>query len=149
MRKKEKKVIVGGTFEVLHKGHEVFLKKAFSLGKVTIGLTSNKMAEKIKKRKVNDFKRRKRGLELFLRKNSFKRPKIIKIKDKFGPTLKETFDYIVVSPETYKTALLINRQRQKSNKEPIKIIKIKFVLDKDRKPISSTAELSKARRSGR
>ena len=144
-----KKVVIGGTFDVLHRGHEAFLKKAFSLGKVTIGLTSNKMAEKIKRRKVNDFKSRKRELKKFLKKNFLKSAKIIKIEDKFGPTLSEDFNYIVVSPETYKTALLINQKRQKAGKKPIKIIKINFVLDKDGKPFSATTELSKARRSGR
>lgn len=58
MKKGNKKVIIGGTFEMLHKGHEALLKKAFSLGKTTIGLTSDIMAKKIKKRKVQGFKNR-------------------------------------------------------------------------------------------
>jgi len=52
--------------------------------------------------------------------------------------LKENFDFIVVSPETYKTALLINKERDKRGKKPIKIVKIDFVLASDGKPISST-----------
>jgi len=138
MKKEIKKVVVGGTFDILHRGHEVLLKKAFALGKVTIGLTSNVLARKVKKRKVRDFKYRKRELEDFIKKEFKVKPKIIKIEDKFGSTLKEDFDYIVVSPETYKTAILINKKRQKRNKKPIKIVKIKFVLAKDGKPISST-----------
>lgn len=138
MKKEIKKVVVGGTFDILHRGHEVLLKKAFDLGKVTIGLTSNFLARKVKKRKVRDFKYRKRELEDFIKKEFKVKPKIIKIEDKFGSTLKEDFDYIVVSPETYKTAILINKKRQKRNKKPIKIVKIKFVLARDGKPISST-----------
>lgn len=133
-----KKVIIGGTFDILHKGHEAFLKKAFNLGQVTIGLTSSKMAERIKKRKINSFSKRKRELENFLNKNFSAKAKIIKIEDKFGPTLKEDFDYIVVSPDTYKTALLINQKRKKTEKKQIKIIKIKFILTEDGKPISAT-----------
>jgi len=148
-RVKKKKVAVGGTFEVLHQGHKALLRKAFSLGKVIIGLTSDIFAQKLKKRKVKDFKQRKKELTNFIKKEFNLRPKIVKIEDKFGPALKEDFDYIVVSPETYKTASLINQKRQKANKKPIKIVKINFVLDKDGKPFSSTAELSKARRSGR
>jgi len=53
---------VGGTFEVLHQGHKALLKKAFLLGKVTVGLTSNIFAQKLKKRKVKDFKKRKKEL---------------------------------------------------------------------------------------
>jgi pantetheine-phosphate adenylyltransferase len=132
-----KKVVIGGTFDIFHQGHEALLKKAFSLGKVIIGLTSDAMANKIKRRKVRDFKLRKKELENFTKKEFKQKPKIIKIKDEFGSTLKEDFDFIVVSPETYKTALLINKEREKRGKKPIKIVKIKFVLARDRKPISS------------
>ena len=133
-----KKVVLGGTFDVLHKGHEALLKKAFSFGRVTIGLASDKMARKLKKRKVNLFKDRKLVLEKFIRKNFSKGFRIIKIEDKFGPTLEKDFDYIVVSPETYPKAVLINGKRKRLKKKPIKIVKIKFVLGKDRKPISAT-----------
>ena len=136
--KKNKKVVIGGTFEMLHKGHEAILRKTFSLGEVFIGLTSDIMARKIKKRKVQSFKYRKKGLRDFIRKKFEAEPRIAKIENKFGPTLKENFNYIVVSPETYETALLINNKRQKRNKKPIKIIKINFVLAKDGKSISST-----------
>jgi pantetheine-phosphate adenylyltransferase len=136
--KKETKVVVGGTFDVLHEGHAALLKKGFSLGEITVGLTSNKMAEKSKKRKVRDFRSRKRDLENFLKKSSVKKYKIVKIEDKFGPTLKEDFDFIVVSPETYPNALLINEKRRRTGRKQMKIIKIKFVCGKNGKPISST-----------
>ena len=136
--KKIKKVVVGGTFDVLHKGHKALLKKAVSLGEVIIGLTSNTMARRRKKRKVRDFKLRKKELEDFIKKEFKVKPKIVEIKNKFGFTLEKDFDYIVVSPETYKTAVEINRERQKRNKKPIKIVKIKFILAEDGKPISAT-----------
>ncbi len=140
---KRKKVVVGGTFDILHEGHKAFLRKAFSLGEVTIGLTSNIWAENIKKRKVKNFKHRKKELEDFARKEFKVKPKIVKIEDKFGPTLKEDFDYIVVSPETYPRAILINLKRKNIKKKPIKIVKIEFVLDKDGKPVSATEILKK------
>jgi len=136
--KKIKKVVVGGTFDVLHRGHKALLKKAFSLGEVIIGLTSNIMARRRKKRKVRDFKLRKKELEDFIKKEFKVKPKIVEIKNKFGFTLEKDFDYIVVSPETYKTAVEINKERQKRNKKPIKIVKIKFILAEDGKPISAT-----------
>ncbi len=137
MKREIKKVVVGGTFDVFHKGHKALLRKALGLGETMIGLTSNIMAGKTKKRKVRDFRLRKIELEDFIKKEFKVKPRIVKIEDKFGPTLKEDFDYIVVSPETYKTAVLINKKRQKINKKPIKIVKIKFVLAKNGKPISS------------
>ena len=136
--RKAKKVVIGGTFDMLHKGHRALLKKAFELGEVTIGLTSDVLAKKIKKRKVADFNQRKTELRDFIIKEFKIKPKILKIKDKFGPTLEEDFDYIVVSPETYKTALLINRKRWKRNKKLIEIVEINFVLAEDKKLISST-----------
>ena len=147
---KKKKVVIGGSFNVLHKGHKALLSKAFQLGNVTVGLTSNILARKIKRRKIKDFKHRRKELKNFIKKEFDIKPKIVKIEDKFGLTLKKDFDYIVVSPRTYKTALLINQERQKRNKKPIKIIKINFVLAQDRKPISSTRILKgKITRQGR
>lgn len=135
---KQKKVIIGGTFDVLHKGHYFLLKKAFGLGHVTIGITSDEMAKKMKKRKVKAFKERKQEIKNYIEKNIKKDFSLIKIEDRFGPTLTKTFDYIVVSPETYKTALMINKKRSKLNKKLIEIVEIDFVLAEDGKPISST-----------
>lgn len=135
---KDKKVVVGGTFDILHKGHKAFLRKAFSLGKVCIGLTSRAMAQRRKKRKVRPFEQRKKDLVRFIKKEFKIKAKIVKIEDEFGPTLKEDFDYIVVSPGTFKTAVLINKIRKNKKKRPIKIVKIKFILAQDGKPISAT-----------
>ncbi len=135
---KKKKVVMGGTFDIFHEGHKALLRRAFVLGEVTIGLTSNILAKNTKKRRVKGFKYRKKELKDFIKKEFKVKPKIVKIEDKFGPTLKEDFDYIVVSPITYPTAGLINRKRQKTKKKPIKIVKIEFALAEDEKPISST-----------
>jgi len=137
-----KKVVIGGTFEALHKGHQVFLEKAFNLGDdVFIGLTSDTMAKRAKGRTVKVFNERKQKLEDFINENFKAESKIQEIDDEFGPTLQEDFDYILVSPETHKTALLINEERKKINKKPIEIIEIEFVLAEDQKPISSTRVL--------
>ncbi len=131
------KVIVGGTFDFLHAGHRALLLKAFSLGEVTIGLVSDEMAKTWRSREVGRYEDRKRALEGWIERMG-KVAKIMEISDKFGPTLKEDFDYIVVSPETYDTAVLISQERQKLNKKPIEIVKIDFVMAEDGKPISST-----------
>ena len=137
MKKKTKKVVIGGTFDILHKGHEALLRRAFGLGEVEIGLTSDKMAKIIRNREIKNFKERKRELENFITKEFKVKPKITKIEDKFGFTLSKDFDYIVVSPETYKTALEINKERGKEKRRLIKIAKIDFVLAEDGKPISA------------
>ena len=58
--------------------------------------------------------------------------------NKYGPTIDDDFDAIVVSPETVKTAEEINKFRKIKGKKPIKIVKIPFVLADNGKPISST-----------
>jgi pantetheine-phosphate adenylyltransferase len=137
VRKKNKKVVIGGTFDILHKGHKALLKKAFKLGKVFIGLTSDKMAREMRDREIKNFKDRKKELENFVRKEFKVEPKIFKIENKFGFTLKRDFDYIVVSPETYQNAIEINKERLKRKKKLIEIIEIDFVLAEDGKPISA------------
>ena len=132
-----RKVVIGGTFDILHKGHEAILRRAFELGEVAIGLTSDKMAREMRNREIKNFKERKKELENFII-NEFKiKPKITKIEDKFGFTLKKDFDYIVVSPETYETAVEINKERLKRKRKLIEIVEIDFVLAEDGKPISA------------
>ena len=133
-----KKVIIGGTFDILHEGHEALLKKAFELGQVTIGLTSDEMARETKKREVREFDARKSDLDNFIREKLKAEAVIMQIEDKFGLALEEDFDYIVVSPETYPTALQINQKRQELNKNLIEIAKIDFVMAEDGKPVSSS-----------
>jgi len=138
----------------LHQGHRALLKKAFSFGTrapakgkdesldsspdVTIGLTSDKMAKRLKRRKIRSFLQRKKELGNFIKKEFSKKAEIIKIEDEFGPALEGDFDYIVVSSDTYKTAVLINKKRQQKNKKLLRIIEIKMVLDKKGEPLSST-----------
>jgi pantetheine-phosphate adenylyltransferase len=65
------------------------------------------------------------------------------IADKYGPSIEDDFDAIIVSPETFETAKEINLRRVEKGKKPLKIIKIPFVLAEDGKPISSTRILKK------
>lgn len=134
-------VCLGGTFYPLHKGHKVLLRTAFQVagptGSVYIGVTSASM---IKKRKgIASFEERKQSIEHFLAEEKvIGQVSIQPIFNKFGPTLKEDFDAIVVSPETQPTAEEINRMRKFHGKKLLQIIVIPFVLSEDGKPISSS-----------
>jgi len=135
------RVCIGGTFDILHKGHKKLIDKAFELagknGFVFIGLTKNKLTKE--KKIIGNIKERQKKLEEYLSEKSFIKKAVIKpINDKYRPTIEEDFDAIVVSPETFKTAEEINSIRVKKGKKPLKIIKIPFVLADDDKPISST-----------
>ena len=135
------KVCIGGTFDIIHKGHELLISKAFEIasenGTVFIGITSDDLIKN--KKETRSFNSRKKSVKEFLEKKETLDKAIIKpINDKFGPTIDEDFDAIVVSPETFKTAEEINKIRKIKGKKPIKIVKISFVLADDGKPISST-----------
>ena len=140
------KVCIGGTFNYLHKGHELLIDKAFEIagekGTVFIGVTTGDLIKN--KKSMKPFDERKKDLERYLLKKEFIDFATIKpIKDKYGPTLEEDFDAIVVSPETINTAEEINQKRAQIGKKPLEILKIPFVLAKDGKPISSTRIINK------
>ena len=101
------KVCIGGTFDKLHKGHKFLINTAFQIagtkGSVFIGITSGKIT-KIKGN-VKPFKDRKKIIEQYLTKKGYiNRAKIKSIINKYGPSVKEKFDAIVVSPETKENA---------------------------------------------
>lgn len=135
------KVAIGGTFDRLHKGHEKILGWAFKVGrKVYIGITSNEFARRTRPgEEIEDLERRIKELRRFLRPKGFlKRAKIGVINDPYGPTLSEEFDAIVVSEETFQTALEINKLRREKGLGEMKIFIVKLLLAQDGKPISST-----------
>ncbi|KYK23393.1 cytidyltransferase [Thermoplasmatales archaeon SG8-52-4] len=135
------KVCFGGTFNILHKGHKNLINKAFKVagpnGSVFIGLSTDNFVKN--KVDIKPYSERRIAIENYLKeKGYFELANIKPISDRFGPTLEEDFDIIIVSQETTKNADEINLIRKKNGKKPLKIIKIPLVLAKDGLPISST-----------
>lgn len=132
------RVVIGGTFDHLHQGHIAMLKKAFSLGNyVYIGLTTDAYVKKLKKGKIENYAKRRKKLEETVEKFG-KKFEIMPLKDRFGPSTTVDFDVIVVTVETYRVALQINKIRKENRLKPLKIVRIKYVLAKDHLPISSS-----------
>ena len=140
------KVCIGGTFNVLHRGHKILFEKAFNIagkkGFVYIGVTKGEILNSKKYKKpfdvrVNEIKK------YLIKKNYEKQSVILPIFDKYGLAVKDDFDAIIVSPETMENANEINKKRISQNKKPMKIIEVSYVLADDGKPISSTRILNK------
>ncbi len=131
------KIVIGGTFNRIHKGHTSVLNTAFQIGRsVIIGLTSDKFASRFRIEKVFSYAERKGSLVKVIEK--FKRPyEIIEIDDAYGiATIDPEIDCIVVSEETLLRAEEINAVRFKKGLGKLTIVVVPIVLAKDGKPIS-------------
>lgn len=134
-------VTVGGTFDLLHKGHQTLLEEAFKVAdKVLIGLTTDEFADKLHNHYFDSYERRFSALESFLEEKGYSsRGEIIPINDPYGPTIENgEIEGIVVSEETEPRAEEINRLRAKRDMRPLLVFCINMVLAEDGKPISST-----------
>jgi pantetheine-phosphate adenylyltransferase len=135
-------VAMGGTFDVLHRGHRRLLKKAFEVGQsVMIGVTSDAFARQLHKpHKVYPFESRKKELERLLENwDVLPRAKIVRLDNRFGPTIvNPRIQAIVVSKRTVKTGYEINKKRRLRELKPLVIITIDLIPAYDRRPISST-----------
>ena len=126
------KVCLGGTFDILHEGHKLLLKKACQTGKeVFIGLATDELVVKLGK-EAKSYEERKKELEEYIEKQGWKnKVRILPLKDVYGTAVEEDFDAIVVSPETEKRAKEINEIRKKKGLKELKIIKVPFVVAND------------------
>lgn len=138
------KVAVGGTFNVLHKGHKTVLTTAFMIGKhVGIGLSSDEFANRFRATPSSRYDDRKKNLIEFV-KNFDKEYEIIEINDSYGiATTDPEIDCIVVSEETLLRAEEINAIRFKKGLDKLTIVVVPIMLAGDGKPISGERVLSK------
>jgi pantetheine-phosphate adenylyltransferase len=135
------KVAIGGTFDPLHDGHRALLKKVYELSggdEIVIGLTSNGMARASRCRTVLSYKVRSENIRQYMLREYGVKVRTVELNDRYGVTLDEGIDYIVISPETYAVALEINKKREEKGKKPINIVKVEHVKAEDGKIISST-----------
>lgn len=136
-----KTVALGGTFDIIHRGHLELLRKAFSVSsKVIIGLTSDELAIRKGKNPVNKYSRRETLLSSAISKNfpntSYK---ISKLVNDFGPAAIEgEVEALVTSEETSHQGDILNDLRKQKKLPPVAVIVVPMVMAKDGKRISST-----------
>ena len=138
------KVAIGGTFNVLHKGHKALLTTAFMIGKsVDIGLASDEFANRFRATQTRRYEDRKQKLIDFIEKFDTEY-EIIKIHDSYGIATTETeIDCIVVCEETLLRAEEINAIRFKKGLSKLVIVVVPIMLADDGKPISGERILNK------
>ena len=132
---------VGGTFDILHRGHKALLRKALRTGdRVIIGLASDRFVKQMKKRhEVHPLSVRAREIQRFLQhERALRRAEIVPIEDQYGPAATSPdIDALAVSRETLRTGEEINQIRQSSGLPPLELVIVEMVLANDRKPIST------------
>ncbi len=136
-----KHIAVGGTFDLFHKGHKDFLKKAFGLSdRITVGVTSDKLSQSLGKSPIDPFQTRLNNVRSYIKINSNKGAfTVLAIDDIFGTTIIDrSIDSIAVTKNTHDGALKINTKRVEKNLKPLKILVVPLLCGSDNKPISST-----------
>lgn len=134
-------VAMGGTFDIIHKGHLTLLAKAFSISSnVIIGLTSDELAEKRGKKTLNNYEKRFKRLTNAIKTNFPNNHfQISKLDNDFGPAvLEENVQALVVSDETGNQGEILNQLRKEKNLSPVKIVIVPMVLAYDGNRISTT-----------
>jgi len=134
-------VAMGGTFDIIHKGHLTLLSNAFKISdKVIIGITSDEFAAKKGKIPINKYDQRLENLTSTISKEfpnaTFQ---ISKLENDFGPAVFEKeVQALVVSDETSNQGNNLNELRVQKNLPPVKIVVIPMFLAKDGSRISTT-----------
>ena len=134
-------VAMGGTFDIIHKGHLTLLSIAFDISdKVIIGITSDEFAVKKGKIPINKYDQRFENLISVLTKEfpntSFE---MSKLENDFGPAvLEKRVEALVVSDETSNQGTILNELRAKKNLPPVQVVTVPMFLAKDGTRISTT-----------
>jgi pantetheine-phosphate adenylyltransferase len=131
--------LVGGTFDILHKGHMELMAKAFGIGgRVLVCITSDTMAgRKPDAGRIASYAKRKGAVVSMLeRKGWLDRAEIVMIDDPYSEGLRPGLTHIVVSPGTRHAAERINSMRKARHLEELMIIETGWVMADDGSPIS-------------
>ena len=134
-------VALGGTFDIIHKGHLALLTEAFTISShAIIGLTGDELALKKNKKIANDYSKRYESLtNLIQKKFPNSSYSISKLENDFGPAaIVGKVDALVVSEETSDKGEILNTLRKNKNLPPVEVVIVPMILAEDGKRISTT-----------
>jgi pantetheine-phosphate adenylyltransferase len=136
-------VVLGGTFDPVHDGHRALFERAFELGDVTVGLTSDELAPETrhKDRPVRAFEERRAALAEELEGFAAEYGREFEIRELTEPTgiaTEPKFDVLIVSPETREGGQRVNELREESGYDPVELEVVDHVEAEDGGIISST-----------
>ena len=133
---------LGGSFDHLHKGHKLLITTALEVAeKIVIGLTTDELLKDKKyASKIQSYKRRKDALMSYLQElGESERAEIVPLREPYGPPVREKkYEALIVSQETYETALKMNEMREEKGFPPLVLVVIPIIKDKNERKLSST-----------
>jgi inosine/xanthosine triphosphatase len=128
---------LGGTFNVLHRGHRALVDRAFEVAdEVLVGITSDAMASR-SKACVRPLEERKRDLESYLRTKGDNWTLLVIERPDEHVDVRDDISALIVSPETVVTGEKINRAREARGLRPLRLVEVPHVLADDFLPIAA------------
>ena len=134
-------IAMGGTFDIIHRGHLTLLENAFEISdKVIIGLTSDEFVQKKGKTPIHKYDERLKNLiSVIFHKFPNTDFEISQLNNDFGPAvLEKDVQALIVSDETSDQGNVLNKLRTERNLPPVEVIVVPMFLAKDGVRISST-----------
>ncbi|PSQ32804.1 phosphopantetheine adenylyltransferase [Halobacteriales archaeon SW_10_68_16] len=136
-------VALGGTFDPVHDGHRALFDRAFELGDVTVGLTSDDLAAETRQvdRFVRPYELRQEDLAEELAAHATEHDRSFEIRRLTEPTGIATepgFETLVVSPETRAGGERVNEIRRERGLDGLDIEVVPHVRAADGDIVSST-----------